>query len=121
MLQLCEYWGPQLERCGFILKDGSIVEMPNVHKDTQAGFKIAPEDILKYEEGVAATWHTHPVTGPNLSPEDYRCFLDWPNWSHFIVCRDKVWGYYVEVHRVLRYDDSNFPRLFEGTLPQGDA
>lgn len=114
---LTDYWNPSVERCGFVLKDGSFVELINTHEDTQNGFRINSADILKYEETVAATWHTHPRTSANLSLEDYKCFLAWPNWYHFIVTRDTVQGYYVEQNRVLIHDDLDLPRLSEGPVP----
>lgn len=117
MESLLDLWSPFLERCGLVLKDGTTVELPNVHEDPQRGFRIAPEEILKYEPQTAATWHTHPHTGPNLSLADYRCFLNWPELFHYVVGHGKVWCYYVEQNRVLLHDDSDLPRLSEGPLP----
>jgi proteasome lid subunit RPN8/RPN11 len=117
MKSLSEFWNEHLERCGFVLSDGTVVEVPNIHEDPQFGFRVDPQEILRYEEQIVASWHTHPHGGPNLSMEDYRCFLDWPKWTHFIVHRGKVWAYYVEQNRVLLHDDLDFSRLPRGAVP----
>ena len=117
---LTEFWNEYVERCGFVLRDGGILEVPNVHENPQEGFRIAPEVILEHEGKVAATWHTHPHHGANLSVEDYQCFLRWPEWGHFIVHRGKVQYYYVEQNRVLCHA-SDIPRLPEKPLPGGAA
>lgn len=116
MQSLLEFWNPHLERCGFVLKDGAVVEVLNVHEDPQRGFRVDPLEILKHEGQVSATWHTHPHTGPNLSMADYNTFLAWPEWFHYVAARDTVWCYYVEQNRVLLHDDFDLPRVSEGTL-----
>lgn len=116
-MDLTDFWNPSVERCGFVLKSGEAVEVINTHEDTQQGFRINPQDILKYEDQVIATWHTHPKTSLNLSTADLNCFLAWPEWFHYIVYRGTIRCYYVEANRVLFYDDSDLPRLPEETLP----
>lgn len=79
----------KFERCGLILKDGTVVELENVAEDPLASFEMAPESVLPFlQSGEAvSTWHTHPHSDPNLSGEDYSCFLAWPDLSHIIIGR----------------------------------
>jgi proteasome lid subunit RPN8/RPN11 len=75
------------ERCGLVLKDGTIVELENVAEDPENSYEMAPESVLPFLEKdlVVSTWHTHPHTDPNLSGEDYAGFLGWPDLSHIIL------------------------------------
>jgi proteasome lid subunit RPN8/RPN11 len=75
------------ERCGLILKDGTIVELANLASDPKTSFEMDLEAALPHldSDTVAATWHTHPDGDPNLSGEDYSCFLSWPDLEHVIV------------------------------------
>lgn len=118
MQQILDLWDPYVEHCGFVLRDGSVVEVLNMHESPQDGFRISPEDILKHEATIIATWHTHPHTSGNLSVEDYRCFLNWPEWFHYICDRSKLHCYYVQTQRVFLHDDADLPRIPEGVLPQ---
>lgn len=118
MQRLLEFWGPHIERCGLILKNGAILELPNVHEDPQNGFRVDPAEILKHEAETAATWHTHPSGNANLSMEDYHCFLAWPELFHYVVSRVKVNCYFTEFNRVYLHDDSDLPRLPQGAVPQ---
>ena len=87
--QLIELLDPDMpdERCGFVLKDGSLVEVKDIHEEPQLGFHMDPAELILYVDAAAATWHTHPQTSPNLSQDDYAGFLAWPNLQHHIVGR----------------------------------
>lgn len=84
------------ERCGFILKSGEIVEVQNRSDDPANSYKVSLEDIEKYEDEAAATWHTHPGGTKNLSVSDFYTFLGWPLWEHYIIAPNGVQKYYVE-------------------------
>lgn len=75
------------ERCGLILRDGTIVEIENIHTEPQRGYRMNPEAVLPFitVNAVKGTWHTHPGSDPNLSQEDYAGFLQWPELTHIIV------------------------------------
>ena len=92
--------GP-LERVGFILKSGEIVEVPNVCAKPEEGFDVSGEDIVKYADTSVATWHTHPGGNNNLSVSDFNTFLNWPELDHYIVGTNGVRRYYVEQGEVL--------------------
>src|SRR3546814_11024753 len=76
-----------LERCGFVLRDGTVVEITNVHDEPERGFRMAPARVLEYVDNpdLVGTWHTHPGGDPNLSQEDYAGFLHWPALEPLIV------------------------------------
>jgi proteasome lid subunit RPN8/RPN11 len=75
------------ERCGLILKDGTIVEIDNVAEDRTNSYRMKAEDVVFFLPNTVATWHTHPDTDPNLSGEDYAGFLAWPDLRHHIIGR----------------------------------
>ncbi|WOF44373.1 Mov34/MPN/PAD-1 family protein [Sphingopyxis indica] len=101
--------GASIERCGFLLKDGTLVEVPNVHSEPEKGFDMDSAAMIEHlEKPLVATWHTHPGGDPNLSQEDYAGFLNWPHLKHYIVgTRDgevTVECYIVEDGLVIRCD-----------------
>lgn len=112
--QLKALWNPHAERCGFILNDGEVVECPNVHEKPEIAFEIGPQSIGQYKDRVVATWHTHPVTGPNLSTEDYKAFLAYPKWFHYIVSEHEIWCFYVRNNAVILDEDDLSAWLPEG-------
>lgn len=87
---------PGAERVGFILKDGTVVEVENTCEIPDEGFEVLPEDIERHHDDVVATWHTHPGASSNLSVGDMESFRTFPDWRHFIVGQDGVTEYYVE-------------------------
>jgi proteasome lid subunit RPN8/RPN11 len=118
--QLLAMWNPLVERCGFILKDGAIVECPNIHENPQIGFEISPRSIGQYEDCISAVWHTHPSTGPNLSAEDYKAFQAWPQWFHYTISEREVWCYFVRNNAVILDEDDLSAWLPEEALPSAD-
>jgi proteasome lid subunit RPN8/RPN11 len=93
--------GPN-ERCGFILTDGTIVEIDNIAPEPDRSFIASGEAILKYVDLAVATWHTHPDASSNLSPGDAETFRFWPHCLHHIVGTDGVSTYRVVNHVVMR-------------------
>lgn len=75
------------ERCGVVLKDGSVVEVKNIAEDPTNSYRMDTAEVLPLLEDVVGTWHTHPDSDPNLSGEDYMGFLSWPNLEHSIIGR----------------------------------
>ena len=77
------------ERCGIILDDDEIVELPNISTTPDRAFEIDPAQMLVHLTSgrLTGTWHTHPDADPNLSEEDRVCFQNWPNLVHYIVGR----------------------------------
>lgn len=100
------FWHPTHERCGFILKNGTQIEVPNIHLDPQKHFQIADEDIEKYLPDVAYFWHSHPSNVLNLSLSDYFCFLTYPEHRHRIYGEnDAFTEYYVRRGFVMQEEE----------------
>lgn len=89
MLETLLQPGDKNERCGLLLRDGTIVDIENIAEDPTIGFKMHPAQLVAFIDTgeVVATWHTHPDTDPNLSGEDYAAFHAWPDLCHKIVGR----------------------------------
>lgn len=92
------------ERCGLILKDGSVIELDNIAVDKENGYQISPADIVKYEDTMVGSWHTHPGHDSNLSEKDYVGFLMWPDLTHYIVGIDGVAKYTIKDGIILNVD-----------------
>lgn len=75
-----------VERGGFILRDGSLIELANISSDPVDNFEVDDFELLQHvDKDIVALWHTHPSGGSNLSPDDWRVFVDWPGIQHIIV------------------------------------
>jgi proteasome lid subunit RPN8/RPN11 len=96
MRKLLEFGGGEVERCGFLLKNGAVIETPNVSGHPAESFMIDAKDIVKHADDALATWHTHPKTPARLSGTDYLTFLNWPHLKHYIVGTDGVKVYEVK-------------------------
>lgn len=81
------------ERCGLILKDGTILDCANIHPEPARAFMVDPRDLIANEDELAGTWHTHPGQGSALSQDDYVGFSQWPELTHCIVGTDGVSAY----------------------------
>lgn len=57
------------EVCGFVLFDGSIIEVENISPDKLETFVIHPLDYLKHKKNIKAIYHSHPK-GLEPSEED---------------------------------------------------
>lgn len=82
------------ERCGVVLVTGEVVELENTHPEPETSFAMPYERVAAPE--VIATWHTHPRTGPNLSMEDYKAFMQFPDLRHYVVAAQGVWCFYTQ-------------------------
>jgi proteasome lid subunit RPN8/RPN11 len=85
-----------VELCGLILLDGTIVDCDNTHPEPTKGFRIPAKELVKYEDDLYGTWHTHPHDTANLSQTDYEGFNQWPRLRHFIIGIDGVRCFTVE-------------------------
>jgi proteasome lid subunit RPN8/RPN11 len=107
MKSLLSLYEGNLERVGFVLKDGSIVEVANICADPENGFEVSGEDLLRYEDRIAATWHTHPNERSNLSVGDHHSFLNYPDLLHHIIGNDGVSSYEVKDQKVFKIEKRN--------------
>lgn len=102
--QLLPFLAGEKEKVGFVLKNGDIVELANICDNPVEGFVIKADDMLKYEDQVVATWHTHPKASANLSVGDYLSFRNYPKLRHYIVGTDGVFEYAVRGKAVVVVD-----------------
>lgn len=106
-----------LERVGFVLNDGTVVEVKNIHGTPQNDFDVDPKDLIKYEDTAIASWHTHPITTAHLSTDDYSGFTMWPDLLHWIVGTDGIAGYVVRNGAVITDARKDHPAwAFEESL-----
>jgi proteasome lid subunit RPN8/RPN11 len=97
-----QYWNARIERCGFVLLSGEIIEVNNIALDPEDNFEISFNDIEKYEGQIAASWHTHPRGSANLSQSDYQLFLQVPEWQHVVISKDEMTFYFEDEGCVFR-------------------
>lgn len=90
-----------IEACGFVLKDGSLLQVDNVAKNPEENFQVSEEDLDLYEAQAVATWHTHLNGTCNLSVEDYMCFLVFPQLEHYIYDGGRLATYTVQDNLIL--------------------
>ena len=101
-----KFWSPFSERCGFILKDGTLVEVPNIHQEPSNFFTIDSEEIKKHLDQIECFWHSHLDDNLNLSLDDYLSFLAYPDQRHRIYnSKDEYAEYYVRRNFVLREEN----------------
>lgn len=108
---LIPYWSRHAERCGFVLADNSIIEVENIAEDPTTQFEISQEVFENYESTAIATWHSHTATNSNLSLEDYATFLALPEFTHWIISKNRVVSFIVEdgavlIQEVFSYDNN---------------
>lgn len=85
MDKLREFTGGEVERCGFILSSGEVVEVENVSSHPGQNFEISEEAFLTYVDTMTGLWHTHVNGIANLSLPDYYTFMDFPELEHWVV------------------------------------
>lgn len=80
---------PEVETCGFVLRDGTVVQVPNYSPEPADHFVIDPEDYAAYEElGIAGIWHSH-LTNPGFSPTDQNVLrADNLPWAIYCLATD---------------------------------
>lgn len=83
------------EVCGFILKDGSVLEMPNVADDPRRSFLMSQADLIEKvpnPDVIEGLWHSHPRGTTTPSAGDME-MLRLCEWRYFIVTADEVVEY----------------------------
>lgn len=104
MKQLLEMYEGTVERVGFVLKTGEIVEVANICDKPEEGFDVAGFDLVRFTPIAEATWHTHPGSDSNLSANDWHSFKNWPELEHYIIGKDGISKYVVRDGDVLIAD-----------------
>lgn len=86
------------EVCGFILKDGTVKEIRNIHHNPHKHFAMCPVQLREVDpKDVVALWHSHPGGSPFPSAMDQKNMADlgstYGDWAYFIVTKDDVRQY----------------------------
>lgn len=92
------------ERCGVVLRSGKVLQCENTHPEPAKGFRINAVELLKHEDDLVGTWHTHPGQTAVLSEEDYFGFRQWPDLTHYIVGTNGVRAYRIVDNLAERVD-----------------
>lgn len=83
------------EACGFILKDGSVIQIPNVASDPRRSFLMSRDDLIEMvpnPDVIEGIWHTHPRGTTTPSAGDME-MLRICQWRYFIVTTTQVVEY----------------------------
>jgi proteasome lid subunit RPN8/RPN11 len=80
-----------LEVCGFVMSDGSIIEINNVHENPCDYFSMDLRQIRRKVDvrKIAAMWHTHPNGDVRPSEADLQA-IRLCEWGYLIVTADEV-------------------------------
>lgn len=95
--------GAPHEVCGFIMRDGSVVEIPNSAIDPHRDFAMAKHhlvDRVPNPSDVVAIWHSHPNRNPKPSKNDIyavKCQAVQQHWVYLIVTSDGVFEHQMEL------------------------
>ena len=100
------FWHPEVELCGVILKDQTVIHVENKSANPYSTFEISEDDIQKTGlENIEIFWHSHPNNDENLSLQDYRSFLQYPHHKHRIYTENGFAEYYVRRGFVMRVEE----------------
>jgi hypothetical protein len=102
MIELLKHWNKNLEVCGVILNREKVVVCENRSTTPHESFQISSETLESLGNTPTHFWHTHPSNCVNLSMDDYKAFLNFPDQIHLIVGQDKIAEYYVVAGVVYR-------------------
>jgi proteasome lid subunit RPN8/RPN11 len=106
------------ERVGFILDDGSLVEVENEDPNPEQGFSVCAEDLITFGERAVATWHTHPGASSNLSMLDASAFLCWPDLTHYVIGNDGIKSYAVTNGKVVQTPGGAYNAIASARAPE---
>lgn len=84
------------EACGFVMKDGTVVEIPNASTDSHNSFAMRSDHLgqrVPNPAEIEALWHTHPsgIHTPSAGDLDMLAICEW---RYIIVTK----------HRIAEYD-----------------
>lgn len=83
------------ETCGFVMKDGTVIEIPNASIDPHKSFAMSRQhlaDRVPNPELIEAIWHTHP-SGSHLPSAGDLDMLAVCQWRYLIVTNRRVTEY----------------------------
>lgn len=80
---------------GYITPDNAVIVCENDSPNPVENFAFKMEDLEKIndEENVVALFHTHPNGTGVMSKQDFKAFLNYPQFFHLIVGKSEVLCY----------------------------
>ena len=79
---------PNIETCGFVLHDGSVLQVPNAAEDPINEFSIDAAIYAEHEQRVAGIWHSH-LELAGFSPLDQQVLsTDNVPWAVYCIADD---------------------------------
>ena len=93
--ELISLWNSSVERCGYVMDTGEVVEAKNIASDPSKNFCMDIDDLIEIFCGkdprkVVGMFHTHPSNSTSPSKTD---IIGWPgsrNLRYWIVTNDGV-------------------------------
>lgn len=98
---LLSFWNPDVEECGFVIADGTVVRMDNVSDNPGKAWQMRVKDQIvvrdHYGQSIAAVWHTHPHNRETPSEIDEdgikSLYHQGCPWDYLIVTEHGVFSY----------------------------
>lgn len=94
------------EACGFILADGTVIEMANVASNPERGFVMDQRELVERlshcKDQIAAIWHSHPKESNKPSGGDFDTM-------RIPGCLERHWDYLIVTpHEVTHWDINQY-------------
>jgi proteasome lid subunit RPN8/RPN11 len=95
--------GAPNELCGFIMMDGSVVEIPNAATDPTKNFRMARWHLVARvpdPKQIFAIWHTHPNGNSTPSLNDMqaiKCGAVQYDWVYLVVTQTGVFEHQMKL------------------------
>lgn len=96
-----------LELGGYVKDTGEVVICENDSPNPLENFSFKMDDLMKIndEEGTIALFHTHPNGTSAMTKQDFRAFVNYPNFYHLIVGKNGLLCYKVTERETVIIED----------------
>ena len=93
--------------CGGYIKNGEAIICENDSPNPVENFSFKIEDlmIINDQEGVTALFHTHPNGTSAMTKQDFKAFVNYPDFFHLIVGKDGLLCYKVTERETVIIED----------------
>lgn len=92
---------------GYITSENSVVVCENASLNPLENFSFSMDDLIKLndEENAIALFHTHPNGTGAMSKQDFKAFVNYPDFFHLIVGKAEVLCYKVTERETVIIED----------------
>lgn len=96
-----------LEKGGYVTEDGRVVVCDNDSPNPLENFSFKIEDlmIINDEEDIIALFHTHPNGTSAMTKQDFKAFVNYPNFYHLILGKNGLLCYKVTERETVIIED----------------